>query len=295
MELHQLRGFYEISRERSFTRAAGKLFLTQPAISLQIKALEEELGEILFERQRGLRLTSAGEVLYRHAQEVFWRLERVREEISGVRQVLQGRLAIATSDTICSYMLPSVLGTFRIKHPQVEIDIRNKISSEVGRLVLENEVDFGLATLPLKPRGLKAEVLWQRRDLLICPPGHPLAGRKWVRLATLSAYPMLGLERGSVSRRLLEQDFRAAGVEWPDGMNLGSIDVMKRLVAVGLGVAVVPQMAVRQEVAAGDLAAVEVRGLKTRPVGLVEHSGRSRSPAAEAFVGMLRSEALGQS
>jgi DNA-binding transcriptional LysR family regulator len=152
MELHQLRGFYEIFRERSFTRAAEKLSLTPPAISLQIKALEEELGEILFERQRG-----------------------------------------------------------------------------------------------------------------------------------------------SVSRRLLEQDFRAAGVEWPDEMNLGSVDVMKRLVAVGLEVAVVPQMAVRQEVAAGDLAAVEVRGLKTRPVGLVGHSGRSRLPAAEAFVEMLRSEALGQS
>ena len=178
MDLHQLRSFYEVVREQSFTRAADKLFLTQPAISLQIKALENELDEILLERnRRQLRLTPAGEILFAHAKAILSRLEQARDDIAALKQVLRGRLAIGTSDTNCTYVLPGVLAEFRARYPAVELDIRNRMSPEVSNLVLNDEVEFGLATLPVKHRDLVSESLFERRDVLICPPG-PRAGQK---------------------------------------------------------------------------------------------------------------------
>lgn len=294
MELHQLRGFFEVARERSFTRAAERLFLTQPAISLQLKALEEELGQALFERGRkSVRLTPAGEILFGYVREVFSRLEEARNEIDALGRLLGGRLVIGTSDTNCTYILPPVLETFRQRYPGVELDIRNRMSAEVGQLVLDHEVDFGLATLPVRHRDLVCEGLFGRRDVLVCPPGHEMAGRKFVQFRTLAQYPLLVLERGSTSRRLLEDALRAAGLELQTAMNLGGIEVIKRFVEIGLGLALVPRFAVRAEVETGRVAAVEVRGLETRAVGLVEHRGRQRSPAAEAFVGLLRDYTAG--
>ncbi len=289
MDLHQLRGFFEIAREGSFTRAADKLFLTQPAISLQIKALEEELGEVLFERQRkGIRMTPAGEILYGRAQEVFERLEMAREEIAALQDELQGLLVIGTSDTNCTYILPPVLQEFRTEYPRVEIDIRNRMSPEVVHLVLDNEVDFGLTTLPVRQRSLVSETLFQRRDVLICQPDHAFGRRKYVRLQELVEYPLLALERGSTSRQLMEDAFRQTEVTPQVGMNLGSIEVIKCFVEVGMGIALVPEVAVTEEVEAGRLVAIRVRGLKARSIGLIEHQGRRRSPAAQAFLEMLK-------
>jgi len=289
MDLYQLRGFYEIAREQSFTRAADKLFLTQPAISLQLKALEEELGEVLLERSRKrIRLTPAGEILFQHAQELFARLESARDEIAALQNVLRGRLVVGTSDTNCTYILPELLQAFREQFPNVELDIRNRMSPEVVHLVLENEVDFGLVTLPVRHRDLISRKLFERRDVLICPPDHPLGSRKYVRLEEVAEGPLLALERGSTSRQLMDEAFRQAGLVPLVAMNLGAVEVIKRFVEIGLGIALVPQVTVREEVPQGRLAAVRVRGLGPRAIGLVEHRGRRRSPAAKTFLEMLR-------
>ena len=295
MELHQLQGFYEVAREGSFTRAADKLYLTQPAISLQLKGLEEELGETLFERRRrNARLTPAGEILFRRAKAVFDELAAARDEIGGLRQVLRGRLVIGTSDTNCSYVLPPVLRGFRDRYPEVEIDIRNKMSSEVGRMVLGDEVDLGLATLPVRHRSLVNEVLFARRDVLICRPDHELAGKRSTTLKRVAAQPLLALEQGSTTRKLMDEMFLRAGLDAEVAMNLGSIEVLKRFVEIGLGLALVPEVAVGAETAAGRLAAVPVAGLPARDIGLVEHKGRRRSPAAAAFVEMLQAQLSGK-
>ena len=289
MELNQLRGFYEIARERSFTRAADKLFLTQPAISLQVKALEEELGEQLFERTRkDILITPAGEILLHRIREVFERLDLAREEIAALQHELRGRLVVGTSDTNCTYILPEILRAFRQQHPYVELDIRNRMSSEIMPLVLNNEVDFGIVTLPVRHRDLVSETLFARSDVFICAPGHELAQRKLVRLEEVGEQPLLALERGSTSRQLLEDDFRRVGVVPEVAMNLGGIDVIKRLVEIGLGVALVPRVAVREEVEAGRLVAVRVRGMAPRQIGLVEHRGRRRGPSALAFLEMVK-------
>src|SRR5262245_12588592 len=132
MELIQLRSFALIARERSVTRAAVRLGLTQPALSLQMKALEAELGEALFVRQRKqMQLTQAGEIFYRHVQTVLATLEEARAEVAALQQLLRGHLAFATSDTNSAYVLPPVLQQFRALYPQVRIDIRHRMSSQV--------------------------------------------------------------------------------------------------------------------------------------------------------------------
>lgn len=289
MELQQLRGFLEVAREGSFTRAASKLFLTQPAVSQQVKALEAELGHALVVRaRRGVRLTAAGEALYLRARAVLDEVEAARQDLDAMGRVLRGRVVLATSDTNCTYVLPPVLQRFRERFPQIEVDIRNRMSAEVASLALADEIDFGLATLPVRDRGLAAEPLFARVDVWICPPGHALASRASVAPATAARFPLLALERGSQSRALLDEVLRAAGARPSLAMELGSIEVIKRFVEIGFGVALVPQVAVAREVAEGRLAAVAARGVAPRSVGLVRHRGRAESPAAAALAALMR-------
>ena len=211
MELQQLRGFCEVARQGSFTRAADKLFLTQPAVSQQVRSLEEELGQSLLERGRkGVRLTHAGEALFRRARSVLGELAAARAELEEMGTHVRGRVLMATSDTNCTYVLPPVLRRFRERFPEVDVDIRNKMSSEIGQLVLADEIDFGLATLPIRDRGLSTEPVFERSDVWICPPGHPLSGRQAVLPATAGRHPLLALERGSQSRSLLDWPSSAA-------------------------------------------------------------------------------------
>jgi DNA-binding transcriptional LysR family regulator len=289
MEFIQLRSFALIARERSVTRAAVRLGLTQPALSLQIKALEAELGEALFARQRRqMRLTPAGEVLYRHVQTVLATLEEARAEVASLRQLLRGHLALATSDTNSAYVLPVVLQQFRALYPQVRLDIRNRMSSQVLHLVLEHEVEFGIATLPLVHRQVTTELLFHREEVVICPPDHPLSQASVLSLAQVSPYPLLVLSPGSTSRRLLDTAFAQAGVAMQVAMNLGSIDVLKRFVAIGLGVAIVPRVVVAEEAQHGHLVAVPIQDLPARQIGLVERKDTRRSLAATAFLHLLR-------
>jgi DNA-binding transcriptional LysR family regulator len=170
----------------------------------------------------------------------------------------------------------------------VELDIRNRMSPEVSNLVLNDEVDFGLATLPVKHRDLVSESLFERRDVLICPPDHALGKRRRIGLKQLAEYPFLVLERGSTSRQLLDEVFQRQGLALQVEMTLGGIEIIKRYVEIGLGIALVPEVAVEAEVSAGKVRAIQVNGLAKRQIGLIEHRQRRRSPATEAFLALLR-------
>ena len=294
MDLYQLQGFCEVARTGSFTRAAGELFLTQPAVSQQVKALEEELGAPLLDRGgRGLRLTPEGEILLARARAAFGELAAAREEIEGLRQQVTGRVVLATSDTNCTYVLPPILAEFRSAYPDVAVEVRNRMSSEVAELVRGDRADLGMLTLPMDHRSLDTEPLFSREDALICPPDHALARRRTVGLQVLAGEPLLLLEQGSRSRTGLDEAFRAAGLEPRVAMNLGSIEVIKRFVEAGFGLAVVPRIATAAETAEGRLVAVRVRQLETRQLGLVTHRGRRQSAAARALADMVRERLRG--
>ncbi|MFH1567099.1 MAG: LysR family transcriptional regulator [Gemmatimonadota bacterium] len=295
MELQQLRGFCEVAREGSFTRAAARLFVTQPAVSQQIRALEAELDQVLLERSgRSVKLTEAGQILFRRAGAILAEVEAARQEVAALGEVMRGRVVVGTSDTNCSYVLPGLLTAFRAAHPGVAVEVRNRMSSEVGQLVLEDRVDFGLATLPVRHRSLVNRALFTRRDVLVCPPGHRLARRRSVRMVDLAGEPLLLLEQGSRSRALLDQAFAAAGLHPTAAMDLGSIEVIKRFAEIGCGLAVVPAVAVAREVDEGRLAAVPVQGLLPREIGLVLHRGRQLPAPAAAFVARMEEALAGK-
>ena len=283
-----MRGFLETARERSFTKAAEKLFLTQPAVSLQVKALEEQLGTRLLERRgKQVLLTEAGRLVYTRVEQILDLVQRTEQDIEALGELETGHLRVGTSDTNCAYILPPVIQAFREAYPGVEIRLTDRMSGEVVRLVLEGTVDFGLATLPVSESRVKTRSLFAREDVVIASTGHTLSLQGHLKLKDVVAYPMLILEHGSTSRELLDRVFAQADLQAQVAMELGSIEVIKRFVEIGQGIAIVPEVAVREEVEAGRLCAMRLEGLPIREVGVVQRTGGYLSRAAEVFLEFL--------
>jgi DNA-binding transcriptional LysR family regulator len=295
MDLNQLHTFVEVAQAGSFTRAAEKLFLTQPALSLQIKALETELGAPLFERRnRQIFLTEVGHAVLLRAQEIAGVVEKIQQDVAAHQGVQTGRVRIGTSDTTCLYILPDFVQRFRTQYPNIDIHLTNKPSEEVAALLKEGVVDFGIVTLPLADPHLEIQQLAWREDVVICHPAHPLAHAAQDETGgllptILGDYPLLLLEEGSTSRGLLNQLFVEYEIA-PHSTDLGSFEVIKRYVEIDMGISVVPRVAVRAEVDAGRLCAISVPWLPLRGIGLVRRRGGYLSPANQRFVAMLQGE-----
>jgi DNA-binding transcriptional LysR family regulator len=252
--------------------------------------LEDELGEPLFQRiGKKVRLTQAGEILRQHVVSIFDHLDIAQRQIQELHGLQRGRLVIGSSDTITIYILPEILKTYRQRYPNIEIAIRNKTSLEVAELVLEGVVDFGIVTLPIEHEMLHVEVLCAYPDVAICPPDHPLANQKMVSLIDLSSYPLLLLEPGSNTRRFLEQVFADYNVPLHSAMDLGSVDVIKQMVAIGLGVSIVPLYAVEAGSDAEELVALPLKELPPRQIGVIRNRQSDYlSLAGKEFVSIFK-------
>lgn len=289
MELNQLRGFLAVTRAGSFTQAAKELFITQPALSIQIKGLEEELGELLLERQgKQLLLTPAGRLLQERAEELLGLVKQTQQELRALQGLKAGRLTVGTNDSNCLYLLPDLVRFFREKFPGIELHLTNRHSSEVVALVCEGLVDFGLVTLPVLEPRIEAETLFWREDVAICSPDHPLSQQRSVTLADIAQYPLLLLDKGSNSRRQLDQMLARAGLIPKVVMELGSIEVIKRYVEINLGVSIIPGFTAEAEIRAGRLHAIRLDWLPSRAVGVVRRRKGYLSPAAQMFLKLLK-------
>jgi DNA-binding transcriptional LysR family regulator len=290
LDSDRLAAFRAVARTGGFSRAAVQLHKTQPAISQAIRALEEDVGERLFVRLgRGSRLTQAGEILLEHVEESFAALARARSRLESRRDLTDGELRIGTSDTNACYVLPPVLAAFRERYPGVELRLSNRPSPATEAQVLGHEVDLGFVTLPASSAGLVAEEMVVREDVAIFAPGHPLARRRRVRFEELLEHPLLLLDTGARTRALI--DARLA--EFPGrariAMELASIEVVKRLVALEFGVSVVPRIAVEAEIDAGSLHAASVfPRADARRLGVIYASSAPLSLAGNKFIEIAR-------
>jgi DNA-binding transcriptional LysR family regulator len=295
-----LRTFLVVAGERGFSRAARRLARTQSAVSQAVARLERDLGERLFVRDgRVTHLTAAGRILEEHARRVLEEMERARAHLAAQHELREGRLVVGTSDTLAYYFLPPVFAAFRARYPGVELRIDNRPSPATAQRVVERVVDVGVVTLPL-PAGLTAggrplagrlatEDLASQRDVVICPPGHSLASRRRLRLEALATEPLVLLDRTTASRAFLDAELARTGASPRVVMEMSSVEVVKRLVELGFGLSVVPQMAVEREVAAGHLVALRLETVAPpRRVGLCTASAEPLAPAATAFVAMAR-------
>jgi DNA-binding transcriptional LysR family regulator len=265
-----------------------------------VARLERELGERLFVRDgRATEPTPAGRALLDHARRILDEMEGARASLKALGALEQGNLVVGSSDTLAYYVLPPVLGAFRARHPGIELRLDNRPSPATAARVAEREADVGVVSLPLPPElqvggrrvagRVQVERLAPQRDVLICPPGHPLAGRRRVALPALAPYPLVLLDPTTGSRAFLEAELLRAGARPRVVMEMSSVEVLKRLVELGLGISLVPELSVEREVAAGVLAAVQVEGVSgARSIGLVTPSPGPASPAARAFAEIAR-------
>ncbi|NLY75773.1 MAG: LysR family transcriptional regulator [Firmicutes bacterium] len=287
MELSQLRTFCLAATEKSFSKAAQKLHLTQPAVTLQIKNLEAEIGEALFERLgRSIILTPAGETLLSFAQPL---LNLADQALDTVRQFTnqRGRLTIGAGSTTTIYRLPDLLQQYHRACPQVEIRIRNGDSELISGLVSENAVDLGLVTtINNLPTFIRTIPLFKDGIWLVAPPNYP----SQITPSRLAAESLILYRAGSGFRRYLEDQFHKYRFTPRVTMELESIEATIRLVRSGLGLAFLPEIAVKEELANGLLKTVKVKGWNqmSRQTYLILRQDKYLTWPIKAFLDLTR-------
>lgn len=287
-----LRALEAVARRGSFSRAAHELHITQPAVSMQVRALEAELGAPLLERV-GKRAfpTAAGELLLAHGARARHELETAVERIQGLKGIVAGRIRIGTSASISTYLLPPALGAFRKAYPRTDLVIVTGNAAEIARAVVESRLDVGIVSLPVRDRELVVSAFHDDELVAIAPPGRAGDGRARVAAAALAREPLILFEHGGNVRRVIDAWFHAAGVAPAAPMELGNTEAIKKLVEAGLGLSVTSWFAVRAEVQAGRLLAIPLEPPLLRRIGIVLRRGRPVGGPLEAFlaeVGRLR-------
>jgi DNA-binding transcriptional LysR family regulator len=289
MELAQLEVFLAVARERSFSRAAEKLYRTQPAVSIVIRKLEEAVGQRLFVRgARDVKLTDAGALLRDYAE----RLLNLREEIGrGMRDLgglRRGHLSLGVNESSIHALLPA-LARFRRLHPQVHIAVHRTFSRDIPREVLNYRLDLGVVSFAPQDANLAAAEIFRDELTFVVPPRHRLARRRVVDIAEVGAETFVAHIVDSPYRWRVIQLFEKHRVPLDMSVELPTIESIKRFVLMGMGVAIVPRMCVRWEVERRALVEVKIRQLKLpRHLYLISRRGVRLSHAALEFVRLVR-------
>jgi len=292
MNLHHLEIFHAIAVHGSLSRAAEALCTSQPSVTKQLKIFEESLGTRLLDRlPRGIRLTQAGEILDGHAREIFARRDLASRELQELSGLRRGRLSLASSRTIGSYLLPDLLARFMQAHPEVEVSAQVANTRHCVEMVRLGEAEAALVEGPVEEEGIAVSAFGSDELVVVAAAGHPLSRhRRPVRLARILSEPLVAREPGSGTREILDRELRRHGATWTPRLELESTEAIKGLVGAGAGLAVLSKLSVAREIAAGDLGVVRVEGLHlSRELGVVRSVGRTTSPAMRAFELLLSS------
>jgi DNA-binding transcriptional LysR family regulator len=293
MDFYQLISFARVAEMKSISRAAEKLFVTQPAVSRQIKALEEELGVRLFDRLgKKVHLTRAGEALYERALKILRSVEEAKAAVKGLSGECSGDLVIGTSDHISLHRLPDVLKSYISAYPKVELKLRCHRSETILEMVSKNLVDLGVVTLPKVTGNLVSKVIWKDPMSLVFPKSHPLALLESIRLGDIAKYGLILPEPGTTTRKTIDDAFSKKKVVPDVGMEVAYIETIKGLVKVGLGISILPDKAVEKEVKGGLLLKAAIQDANvTRNLGVVYLRDKYFSRPAAEFLRFLEKDA----
>ena len=290
LENFRLKVFRTVAEHLSFRRAAEHLFLTQPAVTLQIKALENDLGIRLFDRSSNrVVLTSEGAILLRYAQKAAALASAVEQRLTELDGSFSGELSLGVSTTIAQYVLPRLIGAFLDEHPRVQLSVQSGNTDEVVNLLLESQVSIGLIEGPARHRGIRTEPFMRDELVLIAPPDSDSTHFSPQQLLASS---LLMREQGSGSRRVVESALEKAGFKlksFQKVMHLDSTEAIKSAVEAGLGIGFVSRWAISKEMELGSLKMGEVRGLQiSRHFSLISRTG----PELQGPPGAFRTFAL---
>lgn len=289
MDIRQLRYFASTVRLGGVGAAAAEHFVTQPAVSLQLKKLEDELGQKLFTRRgRQLVPTDAGRALAERAEEVIRLLSALEADLSGMKELASGTLRLGNTDAASVYVLPDVYRSFHKKYPGVRLEI---MVAETGRLLealRARRIEIAIATLPVGERGLSVRPIYREELVPVAHPEHPLASRRNVTLKELASQDVIAYPAGAVTRGMIDAVFDAHGEALRPRMEISSPEAMKRLAQAGLGVAILPRPVVAAELGRKALKAIALAGVRfEREIGMVFRDDDALSPAARVFRDMI--------
>ena len=284
----RLQVFYTVAKQLSFTKAAELLFMTQPAVTFQVKQLEEHFNTRLFDRSHSkITLTPAGEMTLQYADRILNLTAEMETRLGEMMGQVSGTLLLGASTTIAEYLLPRILGEFKTLYPQVHTRLMVANSETIETKVAEHSLDVGLIEAPSHHPQLDSEICCEDELMVICPPGHELAGFESVVPEQMLPFPYISRESGSGTREVVDDYFRHSGVLPEDlhlVMELGSPEAIKGAVETGMGIAVLSNATVKKEIRLGDLVAVPMRPRLIRPLSLVSAHGKFRSRLLQTFL-----------
>ncbi|MBI3950998.1 MAG: LysR family transcriptional regulator [Acidobacteria bacterium] len=290
MEFAQLEALVIIAQERSFSRAAERLARTQPAISIAIKKLEEEIGVLLLDRARkNIALTDAGEVLFEYAQKIINLRSEAIGSIKELRQLHHGKVTVGANESTSLYFLPNIILAYRQQHPMIKVEVYRTFSEQLSRMVKEHRLDFAILAYDPQDSQLASFPVLHDELVLVMNSTHRLAKKSKITVHELGEETFLAHNVKSPARDKVVQFFRDHHVPLNISIELATIETIKRFAEMNMGLAIVPRMCVEEELQTGKLVTVPIQGLKIRRTLRVAYlHDRVLSHAAAAFLQLVK-------
>jgi DNA-binding transcriptional LysR family regulator len=293
MEIRQLRALAAIAEAGTFTAAAGRVHVTQAGISMQIRQLEQEVGAPLFLRTpRRCVLTEAGERLLERAHRILREHDAALAELAEVSGAAHGRLRVGSASTTFSAdPLPEILRELHARHEHADVTVVSGTSESLVKQILAGDLDVAFVSLPVEARGVHTELLLRDELIAIGAPEHPHADRRVVSSFALAGERLILGEKGGNTRRLIDEMFAQAGLKPRIVMELGRLSAIKRMVAQGMGVGIVPYQSAVEEIAEGRLVRWWVEGAQINSeLGFASLAGSYQSPVMQTFIKLCRTQ-----
>lgn len=286
-ELYKI--FYYVARSNSFSDAAAKLHVSQPAISQSIKNLEDKTGsQLFFRKTREIKLTPEGELLFKHIEQAYNFIKTAENKLLESQNLENGEIRIGVSDTICKYYLIDKIDKFIKKHPKVKIQVINRTSHQIQNILKEGIIDFGIVTLPVHEKGITVENFRSVEDIFVASNKFIKLKGKRVLLKELSGYPLLMLDRNSATRRNIDFFVQKKGLNLIPEIELESIDLLLEFAKIGLGIAHVLKESAASFIDRNELFEVEIKEkLALRKLGIITMKNVPISRTSTEFINLL--------
>ena len=288
----RLQVFHSVARLLSFTKAAETLHMTQPAVTFQVRQLEEYFNTRLFDRTHNrISLTEAGEQVYAYADKIFELYGAMENSVREITGEISGALVIGASTTIAEYMLPALLGNFKKKYPDVTIQLKVSNSDGIVSMVESNVIDLGVVESPVGNKNLDVEICLVDTLMAIVPPGHVLAGRESVTIQEMIGFPYICREEGSGTREVILSYLSNHGLSTNDldvVMELGSPEAIKGAVAADMGISIISSATIQKELALNSLAAIPMAPGLDRNFSFVHQKQKFRHRAMGELLDFAR-------
>jgi DNA-binding transcriptional LysR family regulator len=289
MDINQLEVLVTVTREKSFSRAAEALNRTQPAVSQAISRLEQDLGEKLFDRSsKDGTLTPAGEVLVEYAKQMLNLRRRAQDAVRELAELHRGKVTISANEHTVFYLLP-IIAEFRQRYPEIKIEVKRGVASRIPNEITSREVELGVLAFKPGDSAVKSVGVIIDELVLICAPGHRLAGKKSVKVKELGSEGFIAHNAKSPYREKVIETFAANNTKLRIDVELPSLEAIKRLVESGVGVALVPRLTARTEIEEGRLAGLTVNEMRLeRRLHIVYRRSSVLSHAGQAFLDLAK-------